>query len=301
MTGSAGFAEARSAGAAIAAVSGSAEVAGGAKEPLPVPIDESAYVRFAQNICDPNTGIGADGLIIVREVPALEMVFFNRDGSRAPMCGNGIRCFAYFCLNEGICSESSYPVKTLAGDMVVNVVSREPFAARIDMGRPVFAPDAVGVDSEAPDLMDFTVQLRDGSRLPVSSLFMGTVHTVVFVDDLSAADIAGLGREVCEHPVFREKTNVNFVQILDDAALEMRTYERGVGPTLACGTGACASVVAAELKGLCGRRAEVRLELGALGIELMEDGHVYMEGPSVKICDGVLGAGAIPAAGGKER
>ncbi|MBQ2846417.1 MAG: diaminopimelate epimerase, partial [Firmicutes bacterium] len=114
------------------------EYLGGITEP-----ETKEYPAFAQKVCDINTGIGADGLIIVREEPALEMVFYNMDGSRAPMCGNGIRCFARFCLEEGIREETSYTVKTLAGDMVVEVTSREPFMARIDMGTPIFEPAAI--------------------------------------------------------------------------------------------------------------------------------------------------------------
>ena len=246
------------------------------------------YPAFAQKVCDINTGIGADGLIIVREEPALEMVFYNMDGSRAPMCGNGIRCFARFCLEEGICEEASYAVKTLAGDMVVEVTSREPFMARIDMGTPIFDPAAIAVDSERSDFLGQQLEISDGSRWTVNSLFMGTVHTVVFVDDYDSFDIEYVGRELCEHPTYTEKTNVNFVRVIDENTVEMKTYERGVGMTLACGTGACATAVVCALQGLCKSSIEVILQLGSLNIELKDDGHVFMEGPSVKIAEGIL-------------
>ena len=246
------------------------------------------YPAFAQKVCDINTGIGADGLIIVREEPALEMVFYNMDGSRAPMCGNGIRCFARFCLEEGICEEASYAVKTLAGDMIVEVTSREPFMARIDMGTPIFDPAAIAVDSERSDFLGQQLEISDGSRWTVNSLFMGTVHTVVFVDDYDSFDIEYVGRELCEHPTYTEKTNVNFVRVIDENTVEMKTYERGVGMTLACGTGACATAVVCALQGLCKSSIEVILQLGSLNIELKDDGHVFMEGPSVKIAEGIL-------------
>ena len=246
------------------------------------------YPAFAQKVCDINTGIGADGLIIVREEPALEMVFYNMDGSRAPMCGNGIRCFARFCLEEGICEEASYAVKTLAGDMVVEVTSREPFMARIDMGTPIFEPAAIAVDSERSDFLGQELEISDGSRWTVNSLFMGTVHTVVFVDDYDSFDIEYVGRELCEHPTYTEKTNVNFVRVIDENTVEMKTYERGVGMTLACGTGACATAVVCALQGLCKSSIEVILQLGSLNIELKDDGHVFMEGPSIKIAEGIL-------------
>ncbi|MBQ3520724.1 MAG: diaminopimelate epimerase [Firmicutes bacterium] len=259
------------------------EYLGGITEP-----ETKEYPAFAQKVCDINTGIGADGLIIVREEPALEMVFYNMDGSRAPMCGNGIRCFARFCLEEGICEEASYAVKTLAGDMVVEVTSREPFMARIDMGTPIFEPAAIAVDSERSDFLGQELEISDGSRWTVNSLFMGTVHTVVFVDDYDSFDIEYVGRELCEHPTYTEKTNVNFVRVIDENTVEMKTYERGVGMTLACGTGACATAVVCALQGLCKSSIEVILQLGSLNIELKDDGHVFMEGPSVKIAEGIL-------------
>ena len=246
------------------------------------------YPAFAQKACDINTGIGADGLIIVREDPQLEMVFYNMDGSRAPMCGNGIRCFAYFCQEEGIREELSYVVKTLAGDMIVEVTSREPFMARINMGRPIYEPAAIAVKSERSDFMKQVLEISDGSKWTVNSLFMGTVHTVVFVDDYDSFDIEYVGRELCEHPTYTEKTNVNFVRVIDENTVEMKTYERGVGMTLACGTGACATAVVCALQGLCKSPIEVILQLGSLNIELKDDGHVFMEGPSVKIAEGIL-------------
>lgn len=250
--------------------------------------EKNEYSAFAQKVCDINTGIGADGLIIVREEPELEMVFYNMDGSRAPMCGNGIRCFARFCQEEGIREESSYVVKTLAGDMVIEVTSREPFMARIDMGAPILDPADIAVKSERDDFLKQELVISDGSKWEVNSLFMGTVHTVVFVDDYESFDIEYVGRELCEHPTYTEKTNVNFVKVLDENTVEMKTYERGVGMTLACGTGACATAVVADMQGLCKSTIEVILQLGSLNIELKDGGHVFMEGPSVKIAEGKL-------------
>ena len=216
------------------------------------------------------------------------MVFFNRDGSRAPMCGNGIRCFAHYCRDHKIRTGDAYPVKTMAGDMVVEVKSTDPFRAQIDMGCPIFDPAAVCVESDAPDLLELELSLKDGNTLTVSSLFMGTIHTVLFVDDVEADWIETLGEEICNAPTFAEKTNVNFVKVLDDHTLQMITYERGVGMTQACGTGACASVVTAARKGLCSKTAEVILPLGSLKIEIKDDGHVMMEGPSVHVLEGKL-------------
>lgn len=255
---------------------------------LAVKYGEAEYSAFAEKVCDINTGIGADGIIIVREEPELEMVFYNMDGSRAPMCGNGIRCFAHFCLSEGIRTEKEYKVKTLAGNMIVSVTSEEPFKACINMGKPIFSPESIAVKSDREDFLKQELAVSDGSKWAVNSLFMGTVHTVVFVDDYDSFDIEFVGKELCEHPTYTEKTNVNFVKVIDENTVEMKTYERGVGMTLACGTGACAATVVAYLQGLCKKRTEVILSLGSLTIELKDDGNVYMEGPSVKIAEGKL-------------
>ncbi len=249
-------------------------------------ISENEYPDMARKMCDVYTGAGADGFIVVREEPELEMVFYNQDGSRAPMCGNGIRCFAHFCRQEKIRQEESYPVKTLAGEMVVNVTNDDPFMVKINMGKPVFSPHEIKVDYDGEDFLNQSLQLADGSSCKVNAFFMGTIHTVVFVDDFEVMDVPKIGEEICNHPTFKEKTNVNFVKVIDEETLEVKTYERGVGMTLACGTGACASVVAANLEGLCGKAAEVKLALGSLKIEVSEDGNVYMAGPSVKILDG---------------
>ena len=251
-------------------------------------VDIEAYQKFAKKICNINIGVGADGLIVVRENPELEMVFFNCDGSRAPMCGNGIRCFANYCYDTGIRSEDSYTVKTLAGDMTVDITCKEPFRVKINMGSPVYSPSSIGVDDGGDDFLGRSIELSCGGTCDIDSLFMGTVHTVVFAEDVESDRIEKIGKEICNHPLFREKTNVNFVKVIDDKMLMVKTYERGVGLTLACGTGACASVVVAHLKGICKAEAEVILELGKLTINIGRDGNVYMEGPSVKILEGTF-------------
>lgn len=254
--------------------------------------DEAAriemYSQLAVNLCCVNTGVGADGFIVVREEPQLEMVFFNQDGSRAPMCGNGIRCFAQYCMDKGIRDEAVYPVATLAGEMTVNVTQDEPFRVRINMGKPVMDPAAIGVETDEENFLGKEIALKDGSTVKVDSFFMGTVHTIVFVDDIDIDVLEPLGEEICNHPVYTEKTNVNFVKVIDQQNLEVLTYERGVGITFACGTGACASVVAASMAGMTGNSADVQLKLGTLGIAIEDDGNVYMEGPSVHILDGIL-------------
>lgn len=241
------------------------------------------YSLLAQKVCSQTIGIGADGLILVRTEPVLEMVFYNQDGSRAPMCGNGIRCFAAFCHDQGICRESSYPVRTLAGTMVVEVLQTEPFQVKIKMGKPDFTPEHFGVYCEENEFLNRELETTEGA-FTVNSLFMGTVHTVVWVDEFPSEEA---GRQLSNHPVFTEKTNVNFVKVKDRRTLEIQTYERGVGITAACGTGCCASLVTGALQGKCEKAVSVLLPYGQLEIEQLEDGEVTMAGPAVRVADGI--------------
>ncbi len=184
----------------------------------------SIWRILARHACDRHTGIGADGFIAVAEDP-LEMIYYNQDGSRAPMCGNGIRCFAAFCQDEGIMSQDAYDVQTLAGMQKVKVLQEEPFQVRIDMGMPSDALEQIGIESP---IWGMPLRLFDGRTITLYSLFMGTIHTVVFVDEF-AADLAEIGRQVCMHPLYAHQTNVNFVQVVDEHTMRVRTYERGCG------------------------------------------------------------------------
>lgn len=243
-----------------------------------------SYSELAKQICQRTLGIGADGLIIVKQNP-LEMVFYNGDGSRAPMCGNGIRCFAKYCFEEGICTKEVYPVETLAGTMGIRVTGWNPFLVEIDMGKPDFRPASCGIKTKDNNFLKKELQLKD-KRIEVSSCFMGTIHTVVWLDHLDEADLDKLGEEISNHPIYTEKTNVNMVQIIDRKTLRLVTYERGAGMTCACGTGACASVVIGAMEGRCEKEADVVLPYGKLHVIQMEDDKVMMTGPAVKIGQG---------------
>ncbi|WP_027398777.1 diaminopimelate epimerase [Anaerovorax odorimutans] len=276
-------------------------------------VSNKSYSELAQAVCHRKIGIGADGLIIVKGRPVedgledgedpLEMVFYNCDGSRAPMCGNGIRCFAKYCYDEEICTRKEYKIETLAGTMGVKVVETDPFLVEINMGKPIFTPETFGVDSAEKDFLKQTIMV-DGEAVPVSSCFMGTVHTVIWLEELNqfaggkAIDfkegsksyemLEKLGKSIESHPVYKEKTNVNMVEVIDRNTLKLQTYERGVGMTLACGTGACASLVIGALENKCMREVDVILPYGKLHITQKEDGEVMMRGPAEKICQGTF-------------
>lgn len=251
-----------------------------------------SYAELAKQTCHRQLGIGADGFIIVRQDP-LEMVIFNSDGSRAPMCGNGLRCFAEYCYDEEICTDTIYSVKTLAGTMGIRVVSREPFLVEVNMGKPDFDPKCCGIKTDQNSFLKQKLQLKKG-QIEVSSCFMGTIHTVVWLEQMEetdlekveTTDLEKLGEEISNHPVFAEKTNVNFVQILDRKTLKLITYERGAGMTFACGTGACASVVIGAAEDRCDKEALVLLPYGQLRIEQKTDDTVMMTGPAVRIAQG---------------
>ena len=233
--------------------------------------------KLVRACCDRHTGIGADGMIFVKENP-LEMVYYNQDGSRAPMCGNGIRCFAAYCFDEGSCTDEKIPVQTLAGEKIVYRVSENPFVVRVDMEEPIYSNALLNVDENE------SVWKRNLHGVDTYSLFMATVHTVVFVDEAFNEKNVELGKLICHDSFFKKQTNVNFVQVKDRNHIVVMTYERGCGITLACGTGACASVVVANKLGLTDEHVDVELKIGHLQIDL-ED-HVFMSGPAKKIIEG---------------
>ncbi len=232
--------------------------------------------------CGRRTGIGADGFIVAESDP-LEMKFYNADGSSAPMCGNGIRCFARFCLEEGIAQGDSFAVQTGAGVKTVRIVSRDPFQAQISMGGPDYDPAAIHTSGP---VWDVSLEIA-GQAVSLCSFFMSTVHTVWFVDDAMDERLMPVAEAIHCHPMFGEKTNVNLVQVVDGHTLRMRTWERGVGPTLACGTGACASALTAWKKGLCGPEVTILLPKGQLQIQIDPDEQVRMTGPACRILKGV--------------
>jgi len=235
----------------------------------------------AQQICT-HDKLDTDGLVVVKHdataSPALTMLFYNRDGSSAPMCGNGIRAFASYVLDQGLlpADTPTFLVQTGAGVLDVHIMKREPFHCRINMGKPIFTPQALGLKPMHP--LTYTIQLY-GEPVTLHMVFMGTIHAVVFVNHAPAYDRHPLGEAICNHPMFKEKTNVNFTTVNPDKSLTVRTYERGVGYTKACGTGCCAAFVIAKKLGLIDKQARVHLALGQLYIEQQSE-HVFMTGPA---------------------
>ncbi len=233
--------------------------------------------------CDRRSGIGADGFIIVEDSP-LRMHFYNADGTRAPMCGNGIRCFARFCIDEGIIDSDCFDVITDAGVKTVNVISREPFLVKIAMGQPDYSPSLLGIPN-GTKLWEYPLEVN-GTPLTLYSFFMSTVHTVCFVENAMDDRLLPLAEAAHEHPLFPNKTNFNLVQIVDDHTIKMRTWERGAGLTLACGTGACSAALTAYKKGMCIPEVDVILPKGTLHISIDKNENIFMTGPASRVSKG---------------
>ena len=241
------------------------------------------YSSMAIRYCDRHTGIGADGILIVEnsDVADIRMRIFNSDGSEAEMCGNGIRCFTKYVYEHGIVNKPKLTVETLAGIMcpeatVINNGIVEQI--RVDMGEPFLECADVPVRGTGR-CIDRAMNIL-GQEIHYTSLLLGVPHTIVFVDDYDSFDLATLGVAIEHASVFPRRTNVDFVRVIDDHTVEMRTWERGCGRTLCCGTGASSTCVACVLNNKTGRKITVQIELGTLTIEWADNNHVYMTGPA---------------------
>ena len=244
-----------------------------------------------QLLCDRRFGVGADGVILAlppREGGELRMRIFNADGTEPEMCGNGIRCLARFLADsDGDLPGRQWQIETLAGPIVP--LLEEGGTIRVDMGIPLLDPEAVPTTlAIGPAGLPQGELEVAGERLAVAAAGMGNPHVVIPVADVAAVDLDRLGAALEVHPAFPSKTNVHFVQALSPTHLVMRVWERGAGPTLACGTGACATLVACHRLGLAERRARLDLPGGPLEIAWDGDsGHLFMTGPAEAVFDGV--------------
>lgn len=248
------------------------------------------YRALAPKLCHRQTGIGADGLLIIENTDRADtrMRIVNEDGSEAEMCGNGIRCFAKFVYEQGIVNKTEFSVETLAGIMRPKLVMQggAVIAVTVDMGEPFLECAEIPVVGEGKCIdRELTVQ---GRILRYTTVLVGVPHTVIYVDDPTDKKWMGLGWDIEHASVFPKRTNVNFAHVVDDHTLVMRTFERGCGPTLACGTGACSAAVASFLNGHTGRSVDVNIELGTLHIDWAEDNHVYMTGPAEIVYTGEI-------------
>lgn len=238
---------------------------------------------YAKSLCHRHFGIGADGLVAIGrdEKADVFMRIFNADGSEAEMCGNAIRCVAKLAYEEKMVEKNMILVRTLAGMRNAEIILASDGrvqAVKVDMGEPILKRRDIPVDGEG-EVVGIRTRVSTG-EIEFTAVSMGNPHCVVFVEDVASFPITTLGPEIENHPLFPARTNAEFVQVLNEKEMIMRVWERGAGITLACGTGACASVVAAVLNGKTGRQVTVHLDGGDLFIEWddREDNHVYMTG-----------------------
>jgi len=244
----------------------------------------------ARQLCDRRFGIGADGLILAlppREGGDVRMQILNADGSEAEMCGNGIRCFARFLADlDGASVGSVWRVETPAGVIVPQLLADG--LVTVDMGQPFLQPATIPTTLEGPDQLPEADLEVAGEWLRVAAVGMGNPHAVVAVTDVEAVPLELFGPALEQHPAFPARTNVHFVQVLAPDRLRLRVWERGAGPTLACGTGACATLVATHLRGQCDREATLELPGGALQIRWDADDRLQMTGPAELVFCGTL-------------
>ena len=247
------------------------------------------YNEFAELVCDRHFGIGADGLLILKYVANMPFMFYyNSYGSQAPMCGNGIRCFAHYIKNNKIEEKDTFTVKVVPGDLTIETHQEEDgeFWAKVNMGKPIFNVNKI-INSNKEELIKEKIVVNN-QEVEISYIFMGTDHAVIFVDNLSNMNIPELGSAIENYTeIFPKKTNVNFAHVKDRNNIEIITWERGAGLTLACGTGATATAVIANYLGMVDNKVNVKVPGGMLVIDVDgKDSEAFMTGPSEKIAEG---------------
>lgn len=237
-----------------------------------------------------HTGVGGDGIILIEpsEVADFKMRIFNADGSEAKMCGNGSRCVGKYVFDHNLTDKRTIKLETLAGirtlELHVDEESGKVESVTVDMGEPELSPEAVPVRA-SEKLVSAPVKTSMG-EMRITAVSMGNPHGVIFMPTLEGLPITSIGPELERHEMWPDRANIEFASIVAPDVIEMQVWERGSGVTMACGTGACATAVAAALNGFTGKRVTVKLPGGELRIEWREDGHVYMTGPATEVFEG---------------
>lgn len=243
----------------------------------------------AVKLSDRHFGIGGDGIVLMlpSEKADFRMRMFNADGSESEMCGNAIRCVAKYLYERGRTDQSTLTIETGNGVLTLGLTVEEGVVAgvRVDMGRPILEGPRIPTASETHRVVDQPLEV-DGRVFRVTCVSMGNPHCIIPVETITDEIVLGWGPKIETHPFFPRRANVEFIEILDRGRIRMRVWERGSGETLACGTGACAVAVAANLLGRTEREVAVSLRGGDLDIEWADNDHVYMTGPATFVFDG---------------
>ena len=248
--------------------------------------------EVAQRVSDRHFGIGSDGLVLIcpSEKANFRMDMYNSDGSQAEMCGNATRCVGKYVYDRGLTGKTQITLETLAGIKILdlNIKDGKVETVRVNMGSPELVPKNIPIDSNKERFISEPVEVL-GKTYKVTGVSMGNPHAVTFIEDTDSLAIEKLGPHFENHKLFPKRINTEFAQIVDRNTIKMRVWERGAGETLACGTGACATLVAAYLNGLTDNEADLLLLGGTLHIKYDEaENAVYMTGPAAFICDGTI-------------
>lgn len=253
----------------------------------------SDWENLSIRMSDRHFGVGADGIILIMpsKVADFRMRMFNADGSEGKMCGNGSRCVAKYVYDNGLTRKTEVTLETLAGIKVLKMhlgADGKVDTVTVDMGEPILTAAEVPALSASERMVEETLPTAKHGDFAVTAVSMGNPHGVIFVDEITDELVLGAGTELERHSAFPDRANIEFVKVIDGETVQMRVWERGSGETLACGTGACATAVAAALTGRTNRKVTVKLIGGDLSIEWNEkDNHVYMTGPARTVFTGV--------------
>lgn len=239
--------------------------------------------ELIKKLCDRRFGIGADQLLLLLHSRKADfrMRIFNRDGGEAEMCGNGIRCIAKYIIDRGLSKKKELTIETLAGNVRVWA---DKNLYTVKLNKPVLEAEQIPVKLSGLVInRDFTV---DNVKFKITCVSMGNPHCVIFVDELKNFPVRTYGPMIENHPLFPKKTNVEFVRVINESEINVRVWERGAGETLACGSGACAAVVASVLNSKTERDVKVRLVGGNLSVKWDKDDYVYLTGPAEEVYEG---------------
>ena len=264
-------------------------VVDGAKDPIP----EEHLAAVARHACDRHFGIGADGLILVLPSRSANyrMRVINADGSEAGMCGNGVRVFAKYAFDRQLHTDPVMTIETLCGikTLKLDTAGGKVRTARVDMGEPGLMRSEIPMKGDNTKVIGEPLKVA-GKKIDITGVSMGNPHCVTFVDNVAEYPVEKMGPMIENHPSFPQRANVEFVEVVNPKEINMRVWERGVGETLACGSGSCASVVAGSLTGRTTRKVTVHLRGGDLLIEWLGDNRLYMTGPAEEVFEGKVSA-----------
>ena len=249
--------------------------------------------KWAKRLSDRHFGIGSDGVVLIlpSDTCDFRMKMYNSDGSEAEMCGNASRCIGKYVYDKKLTNKKTITLETKAGVKTLELIVKndEVSAVKVDMGEPCFESHRIPVTIEKNIVKDYPIEI-EGNTYSVTALSMGNPHAVIFIDeDLANYPVHKIGPLLEKHPIFPQKANIEFARVITPDQIQMRVWERGAGETLACGTGACATLVAAALAGRSNNIATLQLLGGTLQIQWnKENNHVYMTGPAVTVYEGEI-------------